>query len=122
VEPFSRLYIDLDDTLILNDEVNEPVAELARHVQGLGMYVAVITRHAHDPVATLRRFELDGIFADVFHSTAGEQKSSYIVGDANAVLIDDSFSERSSCSLSAHILAVDASSAPQLRKLFHVTH
>lgn len=117
-ELFTALYVDLDDTLILNGSVNKVVEELARYVKNLGCYVAIITRHAQDPQATLREFGLEGIFDDIFHLTNGESKAAYIRGNRNSVLIDDSFSERVSCSLNNKILAVDASSANQLRKLF----
>lgn len=118
-EHFAALYVDLDDTLILNGEVNKPVEELVRYVKGLGLYVAIITRHRFDPLRTLRTFKLDGIFDDVIHATNGELKSSFIAEGMNSVLMDDSFSERISSSSRRNILAVDASSANQLRKLFH---
>jgi len=117
-EPFEALYVDLDDTLILNGAVNVPVEALARHVKSLGLYVAIITRHAKDPYATLRYFQLDGLFDDVFHLMNGEPKSSFIRDGRNSVLLDDSFSERISCSARTNILAVDASSAHQVKRLF----
>lgn len=117
-EPFTALYVDLDDTLILNGAVNTAVKDLVLHVKNLGLYVAVITRHQMDPRATLRDFSLGGVFDDVFHARNGEPKYSYIRDDCNAVLIDDSFSERVSCGSKRNILAVDASSAKQLRRLF----
>ena len=118
-ELFTALYVDLDDTLILNRSVNEPVERLARYVKSLGFYVAVITRHSLDPVATLEYFGLAGLFDDIFHITNKESKSSYISAGRNSVLIDDSFSERLSCNSRTDILAVDASSATQLRRLFN---
>lgn len=120
-ERFSSLYVDLDDTLILNGAVNREVEALARHVAGLGLPVAVITRHRFDPLATLQEFGLEGIFADVFHTTQGEPKSAFITGGGNSVLIDDSFSERISCLSHPNILAVDASCATQIRGLFDDT-
>lgn len=117
-EPFSALYVDLDDTLILNGAVNPAVKDLVLYVKSLGLYVAVITRHQMDPRATLQDFSLGGVFDDVFHARSGEPKYSYIRDDCNAVLIDDSFSERISCDSKRNVLAVDASSAKQLRRLF----
>lgn len=117
-EAFNALYIDLDDTLILNGRINEPVAQLARHVKSLGIYVAIITRHRLDPVATLEYFGLSGLFDDVFHATNGEPKASYVKDDGYSVLVDDSFSERIASRSKRHILAVDASGANLLRRLF----
>ena len=118
-ECFVALYVDLDDTLILNGKVNKPVEALTRYVKGLGLYVAIVTRHRSDPSRTLKTFNLDGIFDEVIHVTNGELKSSFIGKGVNSVLIDDSFSERISSISRKNILAVDASSANQLRKLFH---
>lgn len=117
-EPFEALYVDLDDTLILNGAPNARVVELVQHVRREGGHTAVITRHRGDPDATLRSFQLDHLFAEVRHIEDGAPKVSFIPGHRNSVLLDDSFSERIACRQKQNILAVDASCAYFLKGLF----
>ncbi|MCU1580500.1 MAG: ATP-grasp fold domain protein DUF201-type [Rhodoglobus sp.] len=117
IERFTSLYVDLDDTLILNGAINPPVEELVRFVKARGIPVALVTRHLKDPDVTLAEFGLADLFDRVFHATKGEPKMSFIAAEGNSVLIDDSFSERVAAS-HPNTLAVDASSANQLKWLF----
>ena len=117
-ENFASLYVDLDDTLILNGSVNTQILELVKHVRASGGRTAVITRHRGDPHATLRGFGLEQFFDEVHHILGGAPKPSFIDQRLNSVLIDDSFSERLACINKQNILAVDASCASLLKGLF----
>ena len=118
-ERFVALHVDLDDTLILDGQVNQQVVELAQHVKSHGGSVDVITRHRAEPSTTLKRFGIDRFFDRVIHVTDGRSKAGHIDDKGNSILIDDSFSERQSCGERPDVLAVDASSAPLLKGLFH---
>lgn len=118
-ESFGALYVDLDDTLILNGRLNAPVLDLVRSVRAARVPVAIITRHALDPVRTLQQHGILDLFDEVFHARSGEPKATFIGATPNSVLIDDSFSERVATLSNPNVLAVDASAAPLIRKLFH---
>lgn len=90
---FSVLYVDLDDTLILRDQVNPDVVSLIVQSINNGIKVKLITRHSGNLTATLQRFRLMGMFDDTIQIRAGDRKSAYIK-EHDAILIDDSFAER----------------------------
>ena len=90
---FSTLYIDLDDTLILREQVNVDAINLMFQCMNQGIKVKLLTRHAGDLPDTLQRFRLTGLFDEVIHISAKDRKSTYIA-EADAIMVDDSFAER----------------------------
>jgi hypothetical protein len=90
---FSTLYIDLDDTLILRDQVNVDAVNLVFQCVNQGIKCKLLTRHAGDLPLTLQRFRLTGLFDEVIHLSNKERKSEYIT-ESDAIFVDDSFAER----------------------------
>ncbi len=116
----SALYIDLDDTLLLREKINLDALQLVFKFINQGLPVFLVTRHAGDLSLTLQRHRLDGIFDGIFHLKNGESKSTCI-SHADAIFVDDSFSERAmvhhalgiptfDCSMIEALLASDATS------------
>jgi hypothetical protein len=93
-EPFRALYLDLDDTLIIHDKLNDRVLRLISRLQDANVPIHLITRHYRDPEITLKERGLSSqSFASVIWITDGVGKSAYIT-DKDAIFIDDSFHER----------------------------
>jgi carbamoyl-phosphate synthase large subunit len=90
---FSTLYIDLDDTLILNERVNVEAVRLIFQCINQGKKIKLITRHSENLSGTLIKHRLNGIFDEVIHLQNKELKSAY-VKEVDAIFIDDSFLER----------------------------
>lgn len=90
---YGALYIDLDDTLLLRGQINLDAIRLVYQSRNMGARVTLITRHADDLAATLRRHGLQGAFDEVIHLKAGERKSAFI-REPDAIFVDDSFAER----------------------------
>ncbi len=90
---FSTLYIDLDDTLILRDCVNLDAVKLIYKALNQGKIVKLITRHAGDLHSKIKHHHLEGIFNEIIHIQDKSPKSLYIK-EPEAILVDDSFSER----------------------------
>jgi len=90
---FSTAYIDLDDTLLLNDKVNTALVQFIFQCVNQGKQVKLITRHAQDLQQTLARHRLAGLFDEVIHLRLKEKKSAHI-SEPDAIFIDDSFAER----------------------------
>lgn len=90
---FSVLYVDLDDTLILNGVVNIEVIKLIFQSINSKKKVKLITRHKSDLSHTLNKYRLNGLFDDIIYVPINQKKSTYIK-ERNAILVDDSFSER----------------------------
>jgi carbamoyl-phosphate synthase large subunit len=87
------LYIDFDDTLIIRNEVNVELVKLLYQAVNRKIRLVLLTRHAGEINEMLRHYRLEGIFDEVIHLRANEPKADFI-REKQAVLIDDSFAER----------------------------
>jgi carbamoyl-phosphate synthase large subunit len=105
---FAALYVDFDDTLILNGAVNTAVVKLIFQCVNRGIPVKLLTRHAGDLAAALQRHRLGGLFDDIIHIKNGEPKSRHIA-EADAILVDDSFAERTEAAQARNIRTFDGS-------------
>lgn len=104
---YSAIYMDLDDTLIINNQVNDEAIRLIYQCINDGKSVHLITRHAGDLQATLARWRLTQLFDQIIHIIDGSPKSTYMTLPG-AILIDDSFAERADAQKHG-ILAFDPS-------------
>jgi hypothetical protein len=73
----------------------------------------LLTRHRGDLAATLTKHRIDGLFDQVHHVPEGASKSDYIL-EGDAILIDDSFQERTLAAATRGIATFDAASAEAL--------
>jgi carbamoyl-phosphate synthase large subunit len=89
-----ELYVDFDDTLIVRERINPNLVKLLFQAIDRRIRLVLLTRCAGDLPASLRRWRLDGVFDEVIHLREGEPKSKFIKSK-RAILIDDSFRERS---------------------------
>lgn len=92
---FTVAYIDLDDTLILDGKVNIMAVAFIYQCLNQGKKVVLLTKHAGDLAATLTKYRLTGLFTGIIHLGKGESKADHIP-ERDALLVDDSFSERQS--------------------------
>lgn len=90
---FSTLYVDLDDTLVLDGQVNTEIVRLIFQCINQGKRVKLVTRHRGDLTNTLARHRLGGLFDEVIHLREDEPKS-VCISEPDAIFIDDSFAER----------------------------
>lgn len=90
---FSHVYIDFDDTLCIDGKLCLPAITFLFQCLNEGKRLSLITRHAGDLAACLKRLRISHLFDEVIHLTGREPKSRYIQPQ-NAIFIDDSFSER----------------------------
>jgi hypothetical protein len=90
---YRHVYVDLDDCLLVKGRVNTNLVAFLYKAIGEGCTVTLLTRHAGDLEATLRRARLQSIFDHIIHIVDDTPKSSHIDPQA-AIFIDDSFQER----------------------------
>jgi ATP-grasp in the biosynthetic pathway with Ter operon len=90
---YEDVYIDLDDTVIRDGQVNPLAAAFLYQCRNRGVRLHVLSRHAGDLHATLRLLALEALFDTVVRVPDARCKSEYIQGGA-AIFIDDSFAER----------------------------
>ncbi len=112
---YERVYLDLDDTLIVNGNVNLLLIALLYQWSGRGIQIVLLTRHADCPRQTLARYHIcAGLFDDIIHISDGSLKSQAIEPGVAAIFIDDSFRERRDVLETAGIPVFDLDAIEQL--------
>lgn len=107
---YTDVFVDLDDTLIVNGKVNYELVAFLYKAINEGKRISLITRHASDLSATLKKHRLTLIFDRVIHATNGLSKADYIDVE-KAVFIDDSFSECIDIAHKLNILSLETHSS-----------
>jgi hypothetical protein len=105
---YTVVYVDLDDTLILNDRVNISLVQFLYQCINEQIPLVLLTKHDGDVKQTLRNYRLSGVFDEIFQIEKTARKSDYI-REPDAILIDDSFSERKAVHDKLRILTFDCS-------------
>ncbi len=90
---YQHVYIDLEDTVILNNRVNIWIIAFLYQCLNKGIKIHLISRHRGNIEETLQKYRLESIFDTVTNINQLEEKSDYIK-ESPAIFIDDSFSER----------------------------
>lgn len=112
---YQRVYLDLDDTLIVEQRVHPTLAALLYQWAAQGIEVVLVTRHAGCPRQTLRNYHLaDSLFADIIHICDESPKSCVIERGSRAIFIDDSWRERLDVSRECGIPVFDIDALEQL--------
>jgi hypothetical protein len=110
---YSRLYLDLDDTLIIRGQVNLAAIGLLLQARRRGIECNLITRHDGDPCTTLRNMHIaPSIFHRIIHLDWQQRKHDYI--EADSIFIDNSFAERQLVSERCRIPVFDVDAIPAL--------
>jgi hypothetical protein len=90
---YSTVYIDLDDTLIVDGKVNLEAIAFLYKCRNEAKTIVLITKHAGNLPEDLARFRIAPLFDRVIHLKPEDEKSAH-VDRTDAIFIDDSFSER----------------------------
>jgi len=91
---YQRIYVDFDDTIIVNGTVNPQLMMFLYQSLNSGKEIYLITKHAGDINNSLDKYHVcSRMFTEIIHLKEGEEKRDYINPD-KAIFIDDSFSER----------------------------
>ena len=111
---YSAVYVDLDDTLVVRGRVEAGLVAFLFQCLNEGRRLVLITRHAGDLDATLKRHRLAGLFDAIVRVGEGEEKSDHII-EPDAILIDDSFRERRIAAERLGIVTFDCDAVEMLR-------
>lgn len=91
---YQRAYVDLDDMLIINNQVNLNLIRLLYQMKNQDKEIILVTKHRENLDQTLKRFALSkDLFSKIIHIGMNDLKYKFINPKA-AIFIDDSFSER----------------------------
>jgi hypothetical protein len=91
---YETVYIDFDDTLVVNDRVCPVTIQFLFQCIDEGKRIVLLTRHEGELGEILSKHRLsEGLFDKIIHITFDEDKTDFIKPD-NTILIDNSFAER----------------------------
>jgi hypothetical protein len=91
---YDKVYLDFDDTLIVNERVHPYSIMFLYQCRNNGKNVYLITKHEKDIYETLKHFSIDrSLFADVISLGQDGSKISRI-NPERAIFIDNAFQER----------------------------
>lgn len=90
---YDAVFVDLDDTLIVDGYANPLVLAFLYQSVRDGKRIVLITRHASDLPQTLARTRIaPGLFDEVVHLRNGQSKADFVT--TNAIFVDNHFPER----------------------------
>lgn len=111
---YDTVYVDLDDTLIMNGKINTVLIQYLYQTVNQGKKRILLTKHAKNVSETLAKAKIaEVLFDEIINLPPNTEKQIYIK-DTNAIFIDDSFSERKKVSQTCHIPVFDCSEVEAL--------
>lgn len=110
---YKTVYVDLDDTLIVNDVVNTELIRFLYQCINVGKRIVLLTKHTGDLTVTLKTHRLNEVFDEVIQLGSSACKADHI-NDTDAIMIDDSFGERTQAQDMLGILTFDCSMVEML--------
>jgi len=90
---YNKVYVDLDDTLIIHNRINTELIKFIYQSINEECKIILISKTKGNINDTLKRWRLFGLFDKVIHVKNEDTKADFI-NPENAIFIDDSFSER----------------------------
>ena len=90
---YKHVYIDFDDTIVINGKVNVSIAAFLYQCRNSGIGLHLLSRHKGDVFPLLDRFALRQLFDTVTIVAPTAKKAPFITRHP-AIFIDDSFAER----------------------------
>lgn len=111
---YNTVYVDLDDTIIVNEKVNTFLMMYLYQCVNEGKKLVLITKHIRVIEETLGKNKVPmSLFDEVIHLSPTDKKSEY-VKDKKAIFIDDSFAERMDVAKNCGIPVFDLSEVEAL--------
>lgn len=91
---FNRVYIDLDETIIIGNYVHDRVMAFLYQCRNKNIIIILLTKHQHDVASTLERCGIaSSLFAEIIHLSGDQEKSSYI-NPQGSIFIDNYWFDR----------------------------
>ena len=92
---YNKIYVDLDDTLIINNKVNTQLIRFLYQAINKGCKIILISKTVNNAEIILKKWRLTAIFDEIILLKRDDSKADFI-NPEGAIFIDDSFSERKS--------------------------
>jgi hypothetical protein len=92
---FDIVYIDFDDTIVVNSKVNHDALKFLYQCVERNKKVILITRHERDLSSTLDEKRISPrLFDEIIHLKFDDCKGDCIIGNGKAIFIDNAYKER----------------------------
>ncbi|MBK9511639.1 MAG: ATP-grasp domain-containing protein [Cytophagaceae bacterium] len=112
---YDTIYIDFDDTITKNKEVNPNVMMFLYHQKQKKRTIKLITKHIHDLDQTLENLAIHkGIFDEIIHLKMEDEKYRYIKEKEKVIFIDNAYGERAKVKKELNIPVFDVDTIPTL--------
>lgn len=90
---YKNVYVDFDDTMIVDDKVNKLLMSFLYQCQNENKKIYLITKHKGNLNDSLNKYNIPiKLFDQIIHISDDQDKAYFIKN--NSIFIDDSFSER----------------------------
>jgi predicted ATP-grasp superfamily ATP-dependent carboligase len=90
---YDYVYVDLDDTLIIDNKVNTSLISYLYQARNDKKIIILITKHIGNVKETLNKYAIsESLFEYIIHIDSSYNKSKFM--NEKSIFIDDSFSER----------------------------
>lgn len=110
---FKTVYVDFDDTLIHNDQINELLIALLYKLRNQGKKLILVTKHKHNITQSIEDHLIHSrLFEEIISLPKTEKKKLHVGKDS--IFIDDSFAERQAILDHVGIPVFDVSEAVEL--------
>lgn len=114
---YNKIYLDFDDTLIINNYVNVDLISLIYQWINEGKKIYLLTKHSVDIYGDLKKYKIDkNIFENIYQIDLNEKKCDYIKTKKNTIFIDNYYPERLSVHQKLGIPVFDVDAIECLRK------
>lgn len=91
---YNYVYIDFDDTLIIDGKINSIAMRFIYQCVNRGVKIVLLTKHDTDIYDDLKRYKIsDTIFDEIIHISKDDKKINHITSE-NAIFIDNYFPDR----------------------------
>lgn len=94
---YKHVYIDLDDTIIIDNKINTFIISFLYQCLNNGIKIHLLSKHDGNINEILSKYRLESFFDTITHISKSDDKTNYIK-EKSAIFIDDSFSERKTVS------------------------
>lgn len=91
---YEKIYVDFDDTIIVNGQVNTTLMKFLYQCVNDGKQIILLTKHAYDLNESLKKYRIcSELFNEIVLIGSEEKKSDYI-SDSRSIFIDNYFYDR----------------------------
>lgn len=91
---YEKVYLDFDDTLIINGKVHLPAVKFLYQCKNNDKKVVLITRHDKDLAETFKKHAISEKLFDEIIKLNFEQEKSDFINPENAIFVDNAHQER----------------------------